>query len=193
MKYRCSVSVCAFVLATLSLHAGAENSNQPFDRIGLFAGYSRANLTDREEYERLPLTLRLSTNLDAVFPDFARGLPGTMRFNVEPFFTQTLSPGNRQEVGVAFMLRWETGLWMERCRFFVEGGAGPIYMTQETVEQSTQFNFIDQAGAGIALSATAEWDIELAYRYWHISNAGLDHPNSGINGSTVYAGISRSF
>lgn len=66
-------------------------------------------------------------------------------------------------------------------------------MSLETREQETQFNFIDQAGAGLVFSLKASLDLELGYRFWHISNAGIRHPNSGINGHAVHVGTTVRF
>jgi hypothetical protein len=66
---------------------------------------------------------------------------------------------------------------------YVELGIGAHYLTSETITQrrqfSTNFQFGDHVGAGIQLGKHDAFDI--AYRLQHLSNAGIDHPNPGIN------------
>ena len=66
---------------------------------------------------------------------------------------------------------------------YVELGIGAHYLTNETITQrrqfSTNFQFGDHIGAGVQFGEHDAFDI--AYRLQHLSNAGIDHPNPGIN------------
>lgn len=111
-------------------------------------------------------------------------LPGQWAFNVEPFYGQTISPGSSPETGCGLMLRFNLPAIRDRLQFFIEGGVGPIYIGETTEEQGGHFNFIDQAGGGVSWHLSKHLSAECAYRFRHVSNAGLDSPNSGINGNS---------
>lgn len=68
-------------------------------------------------------------------------------------------------------------------QWFVEAGIGanvilPIYRSKDK-RFSTEFNFGDHIAMGYWLDATHEH--EVALRFQHFSNAGIDHPNPGEN------------
>jgi lipid A 3-O-deacylase len=66
---------------------------------------------------------------------------------------------------------------------YVELGIGAHYLTERTISQykqfSTNFQFGDHIAAGIKFGEHDAFAI--AYRLQHLSNAGIDHPNPGIN------------
>lgn len=66
---------------------------------------------------------------------------------------------------------------------YAEIGVGAHLLTDTNITQqrqfSTNFQFGDHIGAGIRFGDRAEYD--LGYRYQHLSNAGIDDPNPGIN------------
>ncbi len=65
---------------------------------------------------------------------------------------------------------------------YFELGAGPHYLSDsrlDGVDVSTRFQFQDLAGVGMRLGERGRF--ELGYRIMHLSNAGIDEPNPGLN------------
>lgn len=73
-------------------------------------------------------------------------------------------------------------------------GSGPYYITVDTRRQARGFIFSDNFELGLTYhppqSHTA---LQLRARYRHISNAGLENPNGGIDNLFVIAGVTHLF
>nr|WP_279635608.1 acyloxyacyl hydrolase [Paraburkholderia unamae] len=73
-------------------------------------------------------------------------------------------------------------------RPFVEAGVGVRLLTHvdETPDRSfsSSFQFADMVGVGAQFGAHQNY--QAGFRFQHLSNAGLKHPNPGINFSQVY-------
>ena len=120
--------------------------------------------------------------------------PGQLiQFQIEPYIAYVSSPDSNAEAGVSFFIKM--GILPQTSKFqpYLKAGAGMVYITQHTREQSTQFNFIDSGGIGVHYFLTKNTNLTLEGRYRHLSNAGIKHPNSGINTVFVVAGISYQF
>jgi opacity protein-like surface antigen len=68
-----------------------------------------------------------------------------------------------------------------------------LYLSQHTREQGTQFNFNEYVGFGVHYFLKKNLALTLEYRYRHISTAGLDEPNKGINTNFTLCGASYTF
>ncbi|MCC6531945.1 MAG: acyloxyacyl hydrolase [Burkholderiales bacterium] len=66
---------------------------------------------------------------------------------------------------------------------YAELGIGVHWLSHTSVSTerrfSTQFQFGDHVGIGLRFGQRQAFD--LGYRYQHLSNAGIKHPNQGIN------------
>ncbi|NDU85462.1 MAG: acyloxyacyl hydrolase [Ferrovum sp.] len=66
---------------------------------------------------------------------------------------------------------------------FLEAGIGAHYLSQHDLysghDMSTHFQFGDHVGAGLTLGPQHDWDVMM--RLQHLSNAGIQNPNPGIN------------
>jgi Lipid A 3-O-deacylase (PagL). len=66
---------------------------------------------------------------------------------------------------------------------YLEAAIGFHYLTHTDITQerqsSTHFQFGEHLGAGFRFGKNGEYD--LGYRFQHLSNGGIDHPNPGIN------------
>jgi hypothetical protein len=86
------------------------------------------------------------------------------------------------DFGITPVLRLQTN-GSDKFVPFVELGIGAHYLTEKTITQnkqfSTNFQFGDHVAAGIKFGERDAFAI--AYRLQHLSNAGIDHPNPGIN------------
>lgn len=74
---------------------------------------------------------------------------------------------------------------------FVDAGSGPVHTTIDSraseITGSTQF--LSQGGVGLQYFFAPERALVFEYRYFHMSNAGLQPPNPGFNGSMVTIGF----
>jgi len=164
----------------------------PFSEFAVLSGYAQANLREKDNYEIIPAMFRFGFDLKPVLKCTNENT--IAQFAVEPFLNTAFSPNSNIETGANFMLRFGY-IFMQRIGVYVEAGSGIIYMTQHTREQSTQFNFGSQAGGGLYLYLNKErsFALNLGYRYRHVSNAGIEQPNKGINANMVIAGFSWFF
>ena len=82
-----------------------------------------------------------------------------------------------------------------RLRPYLEFAGGPFWtdLGGQIPEQSTQINFILTAGGGFSWFFTSQMSINVGYRFHHISNAGTQYPNLGLNSSLPYGGFSFYF
>lgn len=73
---------------------------------------------------------------------------------------------------------------------YLEVGAGVRILSESSVSAERRFGsafqFGDHAGVGVRLGLRNAYD--LSYRFQHISNAGIKHPNQGINFHQVRLG-----
>ncbi len=176
------------------------------DEIGVFLGYGDSTLTDKDKYRVIPLAVQLGVSCDKYglgFSDwFERGIravfhkdfrpAGLTTFIMEPFLSTVTSPDGNMEAGMNLLLRYAWPV-TEKIRPYCFGGGGAMFITQHLREQSTQWNFTPQVGAGIAVLVTEKTALSLEYRYRHFSNADLKEPNEGVNIDMVLFGITRIF
>lgn len=76
---------------------------------------------------------------------------------------------------------------------FVDAGAGVTATDIGHPDLSTTFQFNLQAGVGVRRWLTRNSALVVQYRFLHISDAGIAHPNNGVNSSVFYAGVSWFF
>lgn len=76
---------------------------------------------------------------------------------------------------------------------YVEGGAGIGYLDFNLRDQSDGFIFAPQIGVGVNYFVTERAAINASWRWHHLSNAGTNQPNNGINGSLIMLGMTYYF
>ena len=117
--------------------------------------------------------------------------PGDWDFRWEPFYSHVSSPGRNLEVGCMASLRIgfpTRGRWEP----YIAGGTGPMYTSQHTLEQSTQFNFVSYGAAGIEYRCSERTAISMEVWTRHYSNGRIKEPNAGVDthdwilGYTIY-------
>ena len=160
--------------------------------IGLLSGYLQADLKEKADYELIPIMVSFGFDIREAASKIGINTKGILEFQIEPFLNPVLSPDSNLELGVNFLVKYGFPL-SENLIPYIKFGAGPAYITQHTREQSTQFNFVDSAGAGFSWYLNKEISIDLEYRYRHLSNASVDKPNNGIDANTFLVGFSRHF
>jgi len=66
-------------------------------------------------------------------------------------------------------------------------------MSQKTIEQGTQYNFLPQGGMGCHFFIQDDIAISAEYRYRHLSNNSISRRNGGIDANMALLGISFFF
>jgi lipid A 3-O-deacylase len=76
---------------------------------------------------------------------------------------------------------------------FINGGVGIAYTNIGGPDLSDGFQFSVQVGAGVHYFFREDTALTLQYRWFHLSNAGLNRPNTGLNSQIIYTGLERFF
>jgi hypothetical protein len=108
------------------------------------------------------------------------------------FGGEEVKPRNAYLVGVAPVLRYNfvTGTPLVP---FIDGGAGATLTDIRGPDLSTDFEFNVQAGCGMHWFFTPNMAATLDGRWLHLSNAGIDSPNLGVNTVVVFLGMNWFF
>lgn len=184
-----------FFLASLFSSAGwaQVEKTKCLEGIEFFTGFGWGKLRHQENYRLVPFMVDLDFNLKPLTQKFNFNPSYLLQFQLEPFISYISSPRDNVEVGTSFLLKAGLTPQTSKLQPFILGGVGMVYMTQHTRSQSTQFNFIEQAGLGMHYFLKKNIALTLQGRIRHLSNAGIDYPNTGINTYFVLTGISYKF
>jgi lipid A 3-O-deacylase len=117
---------------------------------------------------------------------------GNCEFAIDLFGGEQYYPSSAYLVGGGPVLRYNFALG-NRCVPFVEAGAGVTATDIRDGDLSTTFEFNLQLGLGVHLFVRDDVAFTLEYRFMHLSNAGMDAPNLGVNDSVGLLGITWFF
>jgi len=77
---------------------------------------------------------------------------------------------------------------------YIQAGGGICYTDAYYYEAIGQgFNFTLQLGMGLKYLITKNWSFDMETRYYHLSNAGMDKRNKGINAIGATIGLTYYF
>ena len=175
----------------LSKHQRSRQSLFPFKEFAVLGGFARGDLSGKDDYEIIPLIFRFGFDLGPFLEKNRIKLDSEdlFEFEFEPFVNTVIAPETNVEAGIGFLLKY--GYFLnKRLLPYVEAGAGIIYMTQHTLEQATQFNFIPQLGIGMSYFIEDNLAVDVGYRRRHLSNCSIKEPNAGIEVDMLLAGVS---
>lgn len=161
--------------------------------IEFFTGFGWGKLRIKGDYDLTPFLVDFDLDLKPLMQKLNFNPSQLLQFQIEPFISFVAKPDTNAEIGISFLLK--LGILPQTAKFqpFILAGPGMVYMTQHTREQSTQFNFIEQAGMGIHYFFRQNVAFTLEGRFRHLSNSSIKYPNRGINTQFVIAGISYKF
>lgn len=181
------IFVCTLVMISSNqTYADETNLKCGFKELGFYTGFLNADLEGKGDYDVIPLMARLGFDLRPLFKTEVNAI---IEFLLEPFINTVYNPDSNIETGCNFIFKLGLPVTKKLYPYF-EGGVGMIYITQHTNEQSTQFNFTQHLGGGITYFFKENLTFNLGYRYRHLSNASIKHPNSGIDSDSILCGIS---
>lgn len=116
---------------------------------------------------------------------------GSVALGVEAAFLGITEPTSAYGIGFTPKLMY-TFTSFGRLKPYVEGGGGPLWTNFDgrIPEQGSDFNFLVWGGTGVNCDLTTQWALNVGIRFSHISNAGTDSPNGGVNYLLPFAGVS---
>ena len=117
---------------------------------------------------------------------------GALEIGLEPFYQRFIEPKTAFFAGLGAVARYHF-LPLGRLVPYIELGAAPGYTDLHVREQQTHLVFVLFGGVGASYFLTERTALYAGYRLQHISNAGTDSPNMGINSHTGVAGVSFFF
>jgi Lipid A 3-O-deacylase (PagL) len=119
-------------------------------------------------------------------------LKGALEIGLEPFYQRFVDPVDAFFGGLGVVARYHI-LTLGRFVPYVELSAAPGATDLRVREQDTHFVFLLFGGVGVSYFITHRTAFYAGYRFQHISNAGTDSPNRGINSHTGVLGFSIFF
>jgi opacity protein-like surface antigen len=74
---------------------------------------------------------------------------------------------------------------------YFDAGSGPVHTTidENAPEITGHTQFLSQGGVGLQYFVRPQRALVFEYHYFHMSNAGIQEPNHGFNGSMVTVGF----
>lgn len=110
-------------------------------------------------------------------------------FDVMPLFVH-FTPEKIYGGGVEpVILRWNSSLRRGRIAPYIElAGGGVRSNANLPAGDTSSFNFTARGGGGIEISTAKRQSLDIACRWWHISNANLGVRNPEFNGIQVSLG-----
>lgn len=187
-----SIGFILFSACVVGAHTGEETSEAAhLHEIGLLSGYAfmSEEINHSEDFQAVLLSLRLGYDIKPWVKKIWPNFPGELQFDIEPYIDPIVEPDSGVEAGSALLFKYSYPI-TKRLSPYIEAGSGLIYSSQHTFNQSTQWNFLDQAGGGIAYMLTDRASVSVGYRFRHYSNCGMKEPNGGVNSQVILCGVS---
>jgi len=154
----------------------------------IYSGYSWK--IDNEDFYAAPTNVHIGYELNNFLG--LENHSGRLELAAEIFVHHVNGSEEGKLMGITPIIRYSYPLYDNYLYTYVEGGAGPGYLSIDTKEQGEAgFNFIDQIGGGIQCYFTPSFGFIFGYRYIHISHAGIrDGRNRGIDMHSIIFGVS---
>ena len=166
-----------------------KSSGVYLNEIGVGSGYAWGRFNSGPVHLALyPAFVRIGFNMNSLVG--MDGSQSTVQLVLEPFVNSITVPEAGVETGCSIGLRYLHPLSVS-IAIFTEASFAPMFLSIKSASQGEPgFNFLDQFGAGLQCKVSKRTAIFAGYRFRHLSNAGLSHPNDGINYSAFEAGFS---
>ena len=159
--------------------------------VGLTAGYMLPHrlTTDHTTKQQGPAFMPswMMTVTDPVGNGWGRG---QVSIGAEVVYIQFREPVLTHGIGFTPKIKY-TFVALNQVRPYVEFAGGPFWtdLGGRIPEESSQFNFVLTAGFGVSWFVTPQTSLHVGYRFHHISNAGTQYPNLGLNASLPFGGF----
>jgi hypothetical protein len=182
--------------------AHAEDAKPPFftwgtQEIGLSLGYGHgfdfagSGLSEGKDVRELVILPYWQVLLTRE-PLESAWYKGRLALRSEGTFFVNFEPRSGFAGGLGLLLRYSFTHWAPVVPYF-DGGAGFLGIDYSLLDQADGFAFQLLFGPGIRYDVNEHYSIELGSRLVHISNAGTQSPNGGIDTVQVLAGFAYRF
>jgi hypothetical protein len=117
--------------------------------------------------------------------------PGSVAFGVEGLFTHFYETNSAMELGGGPYLRWR---WLRSgLQPYAEVGVGMLYSDLKTFSLSSRVLFSVNGAVGVQIPVNERLGATVGYRFRHISNAGQDEVNPGLNSNLIVVGATFTY
>lgn len=164
-----------------------------FDSVEFLTGFGWNRLQRQSNYNLYPFLFDFNFSLKPLLKKINFSPPPLLQIQLEPFISAVTRPKSNIETGASFFFKFGILPETSKIQPYIKLGFGLVYMTQHTEEQSTKFNFTETGCAGLHYFLTKNIGLSAEYRFRHLSNAGLDSPNHGINTKFAVLGVTYKF
>lgn len=185
--------VILVAIFAVSSSAFAQKKPNSLKGIEFLSAYSEGRLIDKDNYQLITLMVDFNFDLKPLTNKINFNPASILQFQFEPFFSFVNQPDTNLELGTSFLFK--LGFLPEDLKLqpYLKGGLGIAYMTQHTLNQSTQYNFLPQIAGGLHYFFEEDVALTAEYRYRHLSNCSFKRPNHGIDSRFIIVGVSYSF
>ena len=180
-------------LLLLSMCCGCANLSDflKYENTTIETGYMRGEIKG-DDLHAIPVIVRPNWNINRLVrlnPKY-----GYLGFGTETFAYSLIEPETGVLIGAIPTIRYSYPIY-EGLSAYIEGGAGPAYISIDTYEQEESgFSFLDQVGAGAAYRFSDLFSARVGYRFGHLSHGGvLNTRNRGIETHTITFGLQLWF
>jgi len=153
------------------------SNDRIFTESGIITGFGTSDISEGN-YQPILLIWHLGVDLKRFFTVLEKHR-GSRSFYLEPQINPVVNPESDIECGIGLGFKYMYP-FTDKFSLYIMGGIGPHYISVVTRDQANRFIFSDTAGAGLYYFITEDSAINLGYRFRHMSNAGLEYPNAGI-------------
>ncbi len=117
--------------------------------------------------------------------------PGAVSFGIEGIFTHFYETNSAMELGGGPYLRYRwVRPWVQP---YAEVGVGMLYNDLKNFSLSSRLLFSVNGAVGVEIPVAERVGLTVGYRFRHISNAGQDEVNPGLNTNIVCSGVTVTF
>ena len=117
--------------------------------------------------------------------------PGAVSFGIEGIFTHFYETNSAMELGGGPYLRYRwVRPWVQP---YAEVGVGMLYNDLKNFSLSSRVLFSVNGAVGVQIPIGERFGATVGYRFRHISNAGQDEVNPGLNTNIICAGVTFTY
>jgi len=194
------IVVIASLMILLPVEAACAADDKPapattidpfFSELGFYTGVGYGEVVEGT-YVPVFFIVHMGMDMKRWFPSL-QGHRGTLSLFFEPQFGFTaMSQENGVEFGVGVGLKYAYPIG-DSYSAYILGSVGPHVMSLKTEDQANGFIFNDTIGLGMDFKISPGNAINIECRLRHLSNAGLQNPNYGIENLIGLVGYTLSF
>ncbi len=117
--------------------------------------------------------------------------PGVVSFGIEGIFTHFYETNSAMELGGGPYLRYRwVRPWVQP---YAEVGVGMLYNDLKNFSLSSRLLFSVNGAVGVEIPVAERVGVTMGYRFRHISNAGQDEVNPGLNANIICTGVTFTY